>query len=266
VTNTLTIIGSRAGSPGPEGPASGYHLATEYGRVLMDCGPGVLAGLTRERLHTDLDAVLVSHQHADHSADLAPLGYHRAFPVVRPPIPLLAPKGIEEYLAALDAVHGIPTLAELKTPIATQLPFTAIEPGRQYAVGDLLVDTLEAKHPVPTLSFRFPQLGLVYTADTALTDELIEFSRGARLLLAEATYVTPEGRNFDEHGHMSGIEAGRLAAEAAVEHLVLTHFSDFADADQTREYAHAQYDGPISLAQPGQRYRLSGSGAELRSA
>ncbi|NED93708.1 MBL fold metallo-hydrolase [Phytoactinopolyspora alkaliphila] len=252
----LTVIGARAGSPGPNGPGSGYLLSIGATAVLLDSGPGVLAGLLNHCSTDELDAVVISHQHADHTADLVPFGYHRSFPEPKPPLPLYGPEGIAGYVAALDQVHGIPTLEHMKAPIATYLPLTEVKPGASITVNDVVIDTIAAAHPVPAISMAVPSVGFVYTADTALTDELVELSRGARLLLAEATYPEPEGHDFDEHGHMSGHEAGQLAARAGVAHLVVTHMSDIEDAERTVRNAASHYGGPISVAVPGQRYRL----------
>lgn len=255
MNGTLTIIGCRAGSPGSNGPASGYVVDSGDKRIVIDCGPGVLAGLAARGL-TDVDGMIISHQHADHSADVAPFGYHRSFPKILPPVPLYGPVGIREYLSTLDEVHGIPTIPEMATPIATQFPIHEVEPGESFELAGIKVDTLLAFHPVPCISIRLPQLGLVYTADTGLTDELIEFSAGAKLLLAEATYPTEEGRDFSAHGHMGGAEAGRLAREAAVDHLVVTHLSDWTQRDETETHVVKEFDGRVDFAEPGQQYRL----------
>jgi ribonuclease BN (tRNA processing enzyme) len=256
VNSELTIIGCRAGSPGSNGPASGYVVESDGVRLIIDCGPGVLAGLAARGLTDDVDALIISHQHADHSADVAPFGYHRSFPVIMPPVPLYGPTGMSEYLKSLDGIHGIPTIPEMATPIATQFPIHEIEPGTSFEVAGIQVDTLLAFHPVPCISIRLPQLGFVYTADTGLTDELIEFSRGAKLLLAEATYPTEEGRDFSAHGHMGGAEAGRLAREANVDHLVVTHLSDINQMAETDSHVRKEFDGQVSFADPGQRYQL----------
>lgn len=252
---TLTIIGCRAGSPGRNGPASGYVVESGGKRIVIDCGPGVLAGLAARDL-TDVDGLIISHQHADHSADVAPFGYHRSFPKIRPPVPLYGPTGIGEYLSTLDDVHGIPTIPEMATPIATQFPIHEVEPGESFDLAGIRVDTLLAFHPVPCISIRLPELGLVYTADTGLTDELIAFSEGAKVLLAEATYPTEEGRDFSAHGHMGGAEAGRLAREAKVDLLVVTHLSDWAQRDETETHVAKEFDGSVAFAEPGQQYSL----------
>lgn len=256
MNSELTIIGCRAGSPGRNGPASGYVVDSGGVRIIIDCGPGVLAGLAQRGLTDDVDALIISHQHADHSADVPPFGYHRSFPEILPPVPLYGPVGIGAYLSTLDDIHGIPTIPEMARPIETQFPIHEVEPGDSFEVKGIRVDTLRAFHPVPCISIRLPRLGFVYTADTGLTPELTAFSTGAKLLLAEATYPTEEGRDFSAHGHMGGAEAGRLAREAGVERLVVTHLSDFAQAGETETYVRKEFDGTVSFAEPGQTYPL----------
>ncbi|MGH8883237.1 MAG: MBL fold metallo-hydrolase, partial [Stackebrandtia sp.] len=80
MNSELTIIGCRACAPGSNGPASGYVVESNGVRLILDCGPGVLAGLAARGLSDDVDALIISHQHADHTADVAPFGYQRSFP------------------------------------------------------------------------------------------------------------------------------------------------------------------------------------------
>lgn len=255
----LEIFGNRAGSPGPDGPASGYVLRVNGRTLLIDCGPGVLVGLTKAGVVDEIDAVIISHRHADHSADLAPFAYHQAFPAPKEPLPLFAPTGFAEYIASLDNVHGIPTLDTLRQPIASQFTLHEVEPGESFSASGVTVDTVAAKHPVPCLSMRFPEAGLVYTADTAKTPDLVRLATNASVLLAEATYESPDGHDFETHGHMSGFEAGELATEAAVGRLVLTHLEDFRRAEQTKRNAASRYNGDVSVAQVGHRILLSAS-------
>ncbi len=197
--------------------------------------------------------------------DIAPYAYHRSFPEALQTIPMFGPPGFGDYLDALDSVHGIPTIEEMRTPVPTRFALTEIEPGTSFLIGDVRVDTILAQHPVPCLSMRFPDFDIVYTADTAKTAELAEFCRSARLLLAEATYASPDGHDFSGHGHMSGVEAGQLAQESESQHLVLTHMSDYNQADETVANARAHYSGLISVAEVGSQFIVRENSAPVIS-
>jgi ribonuclease BN (tRNA processing enzyme) len=255
---SMEILGCSAGSPQTLGGASGYLLKAADTTVLVDCGPGVVAHLARSGRISELDAVIVTHEHFDHCGDLMALAYHRAFPFPSAPLPLYAPSSLRRTLTGLDDVFGIPTLSELTAPLHTQLPLHEVEIGRSFSVGPLRIDTLAAAHPVPTMSLRFPQLNLVYTADTALTPELVAFSRES-VLLAEATYVTAVGRDFDTHGHMSGIEAGRLARESESPLMILTHFSDPDEREETLAHSSTEFNGLLAVSTPGMTLPLAGA-------
>lgn len=245
------MVGCSACAPTSMGAASGYLVQSGNTSLLVDCGPGVVDKLAKLGEHIGLDAVLVTHEHFDHCGDLMTLAFRRGFPEVLPPIPLYGPEDLLRVVTGLDEVFGIPTLPELASPLADQLPFHPLEAGIASSIGDVRVETLGAAHPVTTLSLKFPDLDLAYTADTGLTDELVDFCAGTGTLLAEATYVSSVGRDFDAHGHMAGAEAGELAARAEVDLLVLTHLSDPAESDATIDAARQRFDGPIELARPG---------------
>ncbi|WP_162450472.1 MBL fold metallo-hydrolase [Phytoactinopolyspora mesophila] len=263
MTHELCVIGCSACAPTTLGPASGYLVRVEQTTLLVDCGPGVIGRLASSGDLADVDAVLVTHEHLDHCGDLMTLAFRRAFPQRLEPIPLYGPAALARVIEGFDQVFGIPTLPELRTPLNDQLPFTPIDLGAGLSIGDIRVETLGAAHPVPTLSLRFPDLDLVYTSDTGLTEELVEFTAGTSTLLAEATYVNEEGRDFTAHGHMGGAEAGELAARAGVELLVLTHLSDPDDEQPTCDAARSRFTGSIEFARPGMRLGRAGSRARV---
>lgn len=251
MTARLTILGASACAPTSLGAAVGYLVEHTGGATLVDCGPGVVAELAA-RGHLDtLSSVVISHEHADHSADLTALAYRRGFPVRQGSLPLWAPTGFVRRLAGLDAVYGIPTLPELAEPLSDGFDLTEVQPGETVVVDGTRLVTVPAKHPVPTLAMRFDQLGLAYTADTGMSQELVDLCLGVPILLAEATYRESAGIDVSGHGHLTGRTVGQLAAEAGVGHLVITHLADPRDGDAILAEARAEYDGPVELAVPG---------------
>jgi len=253
----LEVIGCRAGSPGVCGPASGYLLNVQGLSVLIDCGPGVVAALAKDDRVADLDAVIVSHAHADHCSDLTALAYHRSFPRRLPPIPLFAPPELRPVLELMDRAFGIPSLEELRTPIATTTALHPLLPQAEQEILGLRVATFTMHHPIQTFALRFPSIGFTYTADGALSDALVEFASGSELLLAEATYLNSEGRDLGGHGHMTAEGAGELARRAGVQHLMVTHFADCAERDAIRARAESTFEGSVTAASPGVTFALS---------
>jgi ribonuclease BN (tRNA processing enzyme) len=256
MNTTWTVLGCRAGAPGDGSAASGYLLQVGGQSLLIDCGPGIALEVARQdRIHL-LDGIIISHAHADHCADLLPLAYQRRFPNIQPPLPVWGPAGVAQVMAGLDRIFGIPSLPELATPLTSAFAFTAIAPGRAFRSGTVRVETLRTQHPTPTMAMRFPEAGIVYTADGAMTDELVAFAQGATLLIAEATYLNGAGRDLAGHGHLTGALAGELAQKAGVQQLVLTHFADLARAVATRTAAAQHFAGSIQIAHPGLRIVL----------
>jgi ribonuclease BN (tRNA processing enzyme) len=256
MVSELTVIGCRAGSPGACGPSSGYLLEVDNRLLLVDCGPGVVASLAVRGVLSKLDAVIVSHAHADHCADLVALAYHRLFPKRLQPLPLFGPGSLAPVLEHMNQVFGIPSLQELRKPISTALPFTPLYPRSSCEIKGVAVTTLQMKHPVETLAIAFPQAGFTYTADGALTDELVEFASNTNVLLAEATYLDGAGRDLDGHGHMTAEQAGALAARARVSHLITTHFASCEERDAICERAAQVFQGTTLAAEPGLRIGL----------
>jgi ribonuclease BN (tRNA processing enzyme) len=254
----LRVIGCRAGSPGDGSPASGYLLKTDAATLLIDCGPGVVQELGRMGWIDQIDGVIISHRHADHCADLVALAYHRLFPHKQPALPLFGPPDLAETLSALDGIFGIPSLPTMARPVSDSFPFTALEPGESFTACGITIQTMAAQHPVPTLAMRFPQLGLVYTADGARTDALTRFAQGASLLVADSTYVESNLKNLEAHGHMTATGAGYLAHNANVQRLVLTHFADMHSREQAMLEARTQTQAVVEAALPGMHWALTG--------
>jgi ribonuclease BN (tRNA processing enzyme) len=241
----LTVLGGSGAWPGAGGACSGYLVEHDRFRLLVDPGYATLPRLLELLDATALDAVLVTHGHPDHCADLNPLLRARVLLGGAPALPVYAPPG------ALDRVLAL----EPGTMLAGS--YTLHDLGSAAAIGPFGLRTAELPHFVPDLGVRLTAAGtaLVYTGDAAPDDALPELARDADLLLAEASFVdvVPEAQRS---GLNTAATAGRQARSAGVRRLVLTHLFPTTDPAAARAAAIASFGGPVDVAVPGLRIQL----------
>lgn len=261
----LRVLGCRAGSPSPDSPCSGYLLQTPHGRLLVDCGPGIAARLAGDVGRAAIDAVVITHVHADHSLDLTALAYALQFPHPRGQrVPLWLPAESLDHVAAMDAVFGIPTLPDLASPITTAFdprPLPLDGNSVTSVLDDLRLTAFPAKHAVPSAALRVTcgRSIVTFSSDTGWTDAVVEAATDADLFVCEATYVDASDEELNTHGHLTGALAGLLATRARARSLLLTHLADPDDRDATLKQArHATDLAPdrVALAEPGLIVRL----------
>lgn len=235
----LTIVGCWGGYPKINEASSGYLLEEKGFHLLVDCGSGVLSRVQNFINPMDLDAVILSHYHSDHIADIGVLQHARLIQG------LLGkqPKTLPVYGHTLNKEEFSKlTYKEITKGIA-------YEPGKALTAGPFTISFLQTNHPVPCYAMRIEwgQKVLIYTADTSFKEELIEFSKDADLLLCECNfYANLDGKGA---GHMTSLDAGNLARQANVKQLVLTHLPHFGNLQQLVQESSQQYSGRIKLAQ-----------------
>ncbi|MGN8245863.1 MBL fold metallo-hydrolase [Cellulomonas soli] len=255
----LVVVGCAGSFPRPDSAASAYLVQAEdaAGRtwtVLMDLGNGALGPLQRLTDPTALDAVAVSHLHADHMADLVVLSVLRRYRPQGPcpPVDLWGPEGTCERLAAYAG-------KDPATDPSEQLRVHTWQEGVPVVVGPLAIEPVRVEHPIPAFGFRVSgpsdeapgrTVTLAYSGDTDACAGLDTLAADADLLLAEAAYV--EGRDDHLRGvHLTGRRAGEAAARGGSRRLVLTHLPVWNDPQVALAEARAVYDGPVMLAEPG---------------
>jgi ribonuclease BN (tRNA processing enzyme) len=263
----LTVIGCSAASPRPGGACSSYLVTYGTVNVLMDCGPGSLSVLRQEINPRNLDAILLSHLHADHTLDLVPLAYGLKYgppvgderkPAARR-LALFVPPDGKKFLKGLaEALEGSGRNSDFWAPF----DIMEYDPDGTLVVGsDSEADRAEylnfrftpTKHYIPCWAIKVfppgdaPHPVLVYGADSAPVDSLTRFAHGADLLILEATLDTPE--TPVPIGHMTPRQAGELATDAgSVKHLLLTHYWGHIPLETMIAEACEAFDGPISVA------------------
>ena len=242
----LTIIGCSGSFPGPDSPASCYLLEADGFRLLLDLGNGALGALQRQADLASIDAVCLSHLHADHCLDLCPYmvarAYHPDGP--RPRIPVYGPAGTAQRMAQAYGPGEHPGMA-------AAFDFVTLVPGTG-EIGPFQVTVDHVSHPVETFGFRVAQAGrsLAYSADTGESAALVGLARDADLLLCEASFLARPG--LPAALHLTAGQAAEHAAQAGAGRLILTHLVPWNDPARTlAEASESAFDGPVSLAAAG---------------
>lgn len=243
----LTIIGCWGGYPKENEASAGYLLEQDDFSLLIDCGSAVLSKLQRVIAPEDLDAVIISHYHADHMADIGVLQHARYIQgflkKVANPLPIYGHGNNETEFAKLtykDITVGV-----------------EYDPEKPLQVGPFTIHFLKTSHPVDCFAMRIiaGNQTVVYTADTAYTEELVAFSHGANVLLSECNFYGQQ--NVEGAGHMNSFEAGNLAEKACVGELILTHLPHYGDQNKLVQEANQYYKGKTTLAYSGQVIYIS---------
>lgn len=245
----VTVLGTGASFPRPGGACSGYLVSEGDAHVWVDAGNGTFSRLTEVLDLRDLDALILTHVHADHIADVLPLMYALALDgnARAAPLPLYAPGPVDKGVALFLGGASREMFARV---FDQRLIDGAI------TIGDLRIEPFRTNHPIETYGLRFTSDGrrVVYTSDTAIFPELADECRDADLLICEATYV--DRIKAEPDVHMWAREAGTLAAKAGVKSLVLTHVLPTADLAQAVAEAAKEYTGPVEAAVEGKRYTV----------
>ena len=225
--------------PNPGGAHSGY-LVEGPGRLLLDCGPGVLARL-RDGAGPwpRVDAVLVSHWHLDHWGDLVPWAWGA----------MVGPGRRAEHRPELWLpAGGTEVLARFGSQLGTETMFSETFRLREYredepfeAAGFSVLALRVPHYGLETYGFRVSDgvRSLAYSGDSAPSDRLVELARGADLFLCEATLERAELEG-EPRGHLTPDEAVAAFTAAGARRLLLTHRPVELGLDSGLERA---YDG-----------------------
>lgn len=255
----LTIVGSSGSFGAPGNACSCYLLEHDGFRLVLDFGNGALAELQRYGSVYDIDAVVLSHLHADHCVDMC--GYYVALKYApeggdRPAglIPVWGPAGTRQRIAdAYDTEPGdCDTVFDFRG-LLDGAPAGATT--NTLRMGPFTVTATRVDHPVEAYALRVEAGGscVVYSGDTGPCEALDRLAEGCDLLLAEASFQEP--RDDGVLGvHLNGRQAGESAAAARAGRLVLTHIPPWTDADLNLAAAKAAYQGDVEVARPGAQY------------
>ena len=253
----LTVLGRSPARPNPGEACAGYVIEGGGSRILFDIGPGVVAQLLRRHHPDELDAVIISHMHADHMLDLVTLRY--VYPWRRlsadERLRVVLPPGSADQL--LDLAKGVGGAKHFED--AFQL--SEHDSTTPFRFGSLTVTPRETQHYIPCWGFRVEADGrrLAYTADTAPCSGLTDLADDADLLLSEATLrsLDEDAQPPEPRGHLTPAEAGAVARDGGARRLVLTHLPvNGDDATWARTDAATTFGSEVEIAEPSKTYEI----------
>ena len=259
----LTVIGATGSMSGPQSPASSY-LVQARGldpasgdertfSLVCDMGPGSFGALWKYMCPRELDALALSHCHADHMGDIISLQvYHKWGPgsCALRPVSLFGPG---ETLHRVRQIEGASECESYEGEFA----FTQLALGGTYEVGPLVIRPFRALHPVEAFGLRIEgpseedpsrRVTLFYTGDTDLCDSIVEGARGADVLLSEVGFTTDE---TEPNMHMDGVRAGTLATRAGVGRMIATHIQPWTPRERVAAEVRQTWSGPLDFAAAG---------------
>jgi ribonuclease BN (tRNA processing enzyme) len=234
----LTVIGQWGGYPKAGEASTGYLLEHKGFKLLIDCGSGVLSHLQHHVEATDLDAVLLSHYHPDHVADIGVLQHALLIQYF-----LGRNKGTLPVYAHREDQRGYDTITYKDLMKAHEY-----KEDTSLSIGPFTVTFVKTKHPVPCYGMRIEAEGksMFYTADSAFKESFVPFGKDADVLLCECNFYG--GMDASNAGHMSSLDAGNLAQKTNAGKLILTHLPHFGELEQLITEAKTIYNGEVLLA------------------
>ncbi|WP_430787769.1 MBL fold metallo-hydrolase [Virgibacillus flavescens] len=235
-----TVIGFWGGYPAEGGATSAYLLEKDDFSLLIDVGSGALSTVQKYKHVMEIDAVVLSHYHHDHIADIGVLQYawlvHSYLREEKEILPIYGHKENKDKFETLthQCTEGI-----------------SYDPGKELHVGPFVITFLKTNHPVPCYGMRITdgEDVIVYTADTSYKEEWNDFAKEADLLITDCNFY--ESQDGSAAGHMNSKEGATIASRANVGELMLSHLPQYGDRNDLVLEAQKYFTGKIELAETG---------------
>jgi len=255
----LTVLGSGTAIPSPRRGSPGLLLRAAGRTLLVDCGPGSLRAAAAAGVGPgDIDGVLLTHFHHDHTMDLRALLFALRNPryAGRGPLSITAPSGVERLLDQWFRADD----GDWLRPAAYRLDVQEIGEGTHDVLG-LSVTAIHVDHTPQSLAYRIRAEAdgpvIAVSGDTAMCDGILAVGRAADLFVLECAFP-----DSDLSGkHLTPGLVAEVAAETNPRRLLLTHFYPEVEDEPIEEIVRRKYPGEIRLAVDGQEYQVTKEGA-----
>lgn len=237
----LNILGFNGGYPGPKVGTSGYLISVNDFHLLIDCGSGVLSKLEQKINPFDLDAVILSHYHSDHIADVGVLQHYWQI--------LYQQKTKNDYLPIYGNMSDLDNFNKLDWFNVTKK--YSFDENKEIIIGPIKLNFKKVIHPIPSYAIRVEEVKtkkvLTYTGDTAFFSELIEFCRDSDLLITDTNF---EANKKGDLVHMTSTESGYLANHSNSKKLIISHLPQTYNLNKLLKETKSELDPNIEVLLP----------------
>ena len=215
----LRILGTGTATPSLQRASSSYLLSTTWGTILVDIGPSIVRRLL-EYGHTtdDVDMIVLTHFHPDHTVDLATFLFASNYGDItrKKPLILLGGQGLEGFYK--NFVH----LYRWLSPVGYDLILKSL-PAGEWSLGEVSIKTSKSNHNPESIALRVTEgkrgaKSIVFTGDTDFSKELVALAARADLMVSECSF--PERK---VQGHLNLADLHRIVKEAKPGQVVLSH-------------------------------------------
>lgn len=266
----LILLGTGCPHVDPNRMGPAQLISHDGHTLLIDCGSGVTQRMVSAGFACrDIDAVMLTHLHSDHLVDLFQListswqrGRDR-------PQKIYGPPGTRRFVAGTmelwkTELEGRVAHEARESSLALETEIVEFGEGEVLRLGDLTVEAVEVNHQPENNAFGFvcttPGEKVVISGDTTYCPPLIQAARGADLLVHEVFIH----REFQEipgvrtretianvgSYHTASDVVGRVAAEAGVKGLVLSHFAPTQfDKQALLDEVRREYGGFLAIGE-----------------
>lgn len=241
----LTVLGSGT-NVHPTRAAAGYLIQTDQ-TFLLDFGPRTLSNLIKSGVDRhSITHILFSHFHADHFADFIPFFFDAVIFCkyqggTRPPLTLIGPRGTATLMRAMMTTF----------PSFDRAPFRVTireVSDRSFRIGETRITPATVTHApkLHCVGYRIDYQNRVasYSGDSQYCESLVRLCHEADFAVLDCSF--PENR--PGAGHLHAGQCGRVAQEAGVNQLILSHFYPIAEQHDVRAQAKGYFSGTVRLA------------------